>query len=459
MPQMEVRTYNDSLTFESFVSTEERIDRQARLIRGVKVIGFESGNSARTIGVNSDENYRYTKECLAQAVPLYEGISVFIDHPDFDYLPSGERVASRTDRKLRDKFGKLINVRVGDSGLFADLAYLDSHPLSQQVIEMAERMPEMMALSHHAYTRPRVNQAGEVLVEKIESVESVDLIGEKPGTTKSLFESEAKSMTLNESQPEEQATTAAPTGENEAAVTPAEEPAPMTTETEGGGDPAQVVAGAFKQKIIELVNTVTDEGELKKKVAALVKAMNIAVEAIGDDPAKAEEPAAIESEGEAPGEEEKPPAAESEGGSANEEEKPPAAESETAPEDEKASATTESLVNSLVAQALKTTKVKVDNKLIEENNRLRKREDARLTLESAGVYPNGAYVEALATLTDEKLKKQFVESLPKNTFGSSFPRSQAPVVPGAATIESGKEGAKTLTAEEIAAKLRGGPVI
>lgn len=176
------------------VGSGARVDRDARIIRGVKVLGLVSNNSPRVIGVDSDEDhYSYTMESLRDGAPLYEGISVYIDHLESEYDPrSGKRLPSTKDRKLKDKFGKLVNVRVTESGMFADLQYLESHPMAAVVIEAAERMPDAFALSHHAYSRPEIRPDGKVMITKINHVESVDLIGERPGTTHGLFESLSK---------------------------------------------------------------------------------------------------------------------------------------------------------------------------------------------------------------------------------------------------------------------------
>lgn len=176
------------------VGSGSRVDRENRVIRGVKVLGLISNNSPRVIGVDSDEDhYSYTTESLRDAAPLYEGISVYIDHLESEYDPrSGKRLPSMKDRKLKDKFGKLTNVRVTEAGMFADLHYLESHPMAAVVVEAAERMPDAFALSHHAYSRPEIRSDGKVVITKINHVESVDLIGERPGTTHGLFESLGK---------------------------------------------------------------------------------------------------------------------------------------------------------------------------------------------------------------------------------------------------------------------------
>lgn len=172
-----------------------RVDAQEGIIRGVKVLGLESANTGRTLGLDAavfgdalDLPYSYSREALAKAAPLYEGLGVYVDHPEFSYTADGARLWKQRDRKTAERFGRLANVRVTESGLYADLEYLRSHPLAPLVVEAALRMPEMLGLSHHASGRPAL-VGGRIVIEEIVDVRSVDIIGERPGTTQGLFES------------------------------------------------------------------------------------------------------------------------------------------------------------------------------------------------------------------------------------------------------------------------------
>lgn len=172
-----------------------RVDAQEGVIRGVKVLGLQSANTGRTLGLDAaefgealDQPYSYAREALAKAAPLYEGLGVYVDHPEFNYSAGGARLFKQRDRKTAERFGRLANVRVSESGLYADLEYLRSHPLAPLVVEAALRMPEMLGLSHHASGRPALVE-GRIVIEEIVDVKSVDIIGERPGTTQGLFES------------------------------------------------------------------------------------------------------------------------------------------------------------------------------------------------------------------------------------------------------------------------------
>lgn len=148
-----------------------KVDREAGVIYGVKVLGEQSKNG-RT----------YTRQAMQEALSLYEGVVVNIDH-NYD---------GPHKRKLAEGFGKLCNARIGSDGIYADTHYLKSHPLAESVAERAERFPDTFGLSHDAEGDiSTVNGRDEVT--RIKSVQSVDLVA-FPATNQSLFESEQKPM-------------------------------------------------------------------------------------------------------------------------------------------------------------------------------------------------------------------------------------------------------------------------
>lgn len=180
----------------------DRVDRAAGVIRGVKIIGLQSNVPARFIGMQSDDPYTYDEAALRDAVHLYEGATVNVDHPKLRIDGDGRRVPEPSWNLQSDrKFGWLAGVRFNVDGLYADLHFLKSHPLAERVCEAAERNPRLFCLSHNADIRPEFRQ-GKVAVVEILSVESVDLIGAKGGTTISLYESGVDML------PEDQAETA-----------------------------------------------------------------------------------------------------------------------------------------------------------------------------------------------------------------------------------------------------------
>lgn len=146
-----------------------KIDAEAGVISGVKVLGYQSANGRE-----------YSRDAVSKAKALYEGQSVNINH--------GNKSRPGEDRKLEDRFGQLSNVREAADGLYADLEFLTTHPMAARVCEAAVRMPSKLGLSHNAEGRMG-KRGGKNLVEEITSVRSVDLVSD-PATVKSLFESE-----------------------------------------------------------------------------------------------------------------------------------------------------------------------------------------------------------------------------------------------------------------------------
>ena len=151
------------------------VDRAAGIIHNVKVLGLVSENGRR-----------YLPEAVQKAADLYEGIRVNINHPDGK--PSDQRSAY-------DRFGKLENIRwVEGEGLYGDLVFLKSHPMSERICEAAERMPDVFGLSHNAGGDGKVDKDGTFVVSEIVEVRHVDLVAD-PATTKSLQESrQAKNL-------------------------------------------------------------------------------------------------------------------------------------------------------------------------------------------------------------------------------------------------------------------------
>jgi len=153
---------------EHVVANPSQVDREAGVIFGVKIIGRISRNGRE-----------YTDNALQRAAGLYENKQVNIDHTD--------RNNPHADRQVHDRFGKLPNIQIRKSGLFGDLHFLKSHPLAEQVCETAERMPDVLGLSHNVDGRI-VRKNGKSIVEEIERVISVDLVCD-PASTSGLFES------------------------------------------------------------------------------------------------------------------------------------------------------------------------------------------------------------------------------------------------------------------------------
>lgn len=214
------------------------VDRAAGVIRDVKILGHESANG-RT----------YSRAAITKARGLYEGMRVNVDHPK----KPGE------SRGVSDRFGRLVNVREKQDGLYGDLEYIKAHPLAEMTAEVAERMPDQLGLSHNA--EGRMAKGGK-LVESITKVHSVDLVSD-PATVRGLFE---------ETNME-----------------------PEMGETSGSGN---AIKDAFNAEIMKIVN---GDGDLQTKVSGikdLLKSLETTMSKLNG-----EEPAAPPEEEAAPAEE------------------------------------------------------------------------------------------------------------------------------------------------------------
>lgn len=145
------------------------VDRAAGVIRGVKVLGKHSLNGRV-----------YSDKALEDAARLYEGAPVRINHPS--------RRDPGEDRGVEDQFGELRNARKIREAVYADLHYVKSHPMAEQICELAERFPNKVGLSHHCDGDVQ-HRDGQWVVESIARVESVDLVV-NPATNRGLFEGE-----------------------------------------------------------------------------------------------------------------------------------------------------------------------------------------------------------------------------------------------------------------------------
>jgi hypothetical protein len=233
---------------ESTFSPAAKIDREAGVIRGVRVLGKHSRNRGR----------EYSDGAMAAALSLYEGVEVNIDHPS--------KKDVNGNRPFSDGFGVLKNVSKDSEGVLADLHYLKSHPLAESVLERAERFPERFGLSHVAFG-DEVKRGGRQIVESIAEVKSVDLV-RNPATTNGLFESEENTMSKTIRQIVESVDQA--TNGRALLLEMIEGEAPMVAADtavavpEGGDGDAQVKM-AFKTAFMKIVEAAFDDDSLDAK--------------------------------------------------------------------------------------------------------------------------------------------------------------------------------------------------
>src|SRR5919106_2185580 len=144
-----------------------RVDRAAGIIRGVKLLGLASRNGRR-----------YRESALVDAVSLYEGAKVNINHPKGHPL---------SPRDYQDRLGVVrgVEFRPGE-GLFGDLHFNPKHALSEQLVWDAEHAPQNVGMSHNVLART-TRSGDETVVEAITRVQSIDLVAD-PATTSGLYE-------------------------------------------------------------------------------------------------------------------------------------------------------------------------------------------------------------------------------------------------------------------------------
>lgn len=153
-----------------------RVDRDAGVIHGVKVLGWNSSNKRR-----------YQKEAVERAVRrgLYEGVRVYIDH---------QKPGDTTPRSSRDFIGVLRGAKVGEDGVHADLHYNRKSHFVEEVLEDVERGLGGYGLSHEAEAGDCEYRDGVQVITEIAEVTAVALVA-NPATTKNLWEGTAVAKT------------------------------------------------------------------------------------------------------------------------------------------------------------------------------------------------------------------------------------------------------------------------
>lgn len=152
---------------------EAKVDRENRMLLGVALLGSVSKNGRR-----------YSKEALRDAVRLYDGVNVYLDHP-----PLSERRDRKGTRSVRDLVGKIRNPRLAGDRVRGDLQLLQSGEGAGVVLAMAETMPDAAGASHRARGKVRAGTDGQPdVVTGLEDVAGVDIVTD-PATVDGLFES------------------------------------------------------------------------------------------------------------------------------------------------------------------------------------------------------------------------------------------------------------------------------
>ena len=143
----------------------ETVDREKGILRGVKLLGFESKN---------DEGRR---RYLKPEASLYENVPVNLNHPGWD-----------SDVRIHDRWGVVLtgSVVVEDDGVFGDIEYNPNHEETESILWWAENHSDQMGMSHVAFGEAEV--IDNTIWLTITEVESVDLVA-RPATTAGFYES------------------------------------------------------------------------------------------------------------------------------------------------------------------------------------------------------------------------------------------------------------------------------
>lgn len=175
----------------SFAPSSLRVDREAGIIFGVKVLGSESPNTHGKSGVKGTIYKPSAHESLVSLIESCgtRGMKVNKNHT--------ERSNPNRDRTVEERLGWLLNPVARDAETFADLHVLKSDPDSAKLFEAAERNPSCFALSINADGHYQIVDSF-IVVDKFKKVWSVDTVADG-GSTISLAESRKPAMTLKES--------------------------------------------------------------------------------------------------------------------------------------------------------------------------------------------------------------------------------------------------------------------
>lgn len=167
-------------------SKPERVDKEAGIIFGVKLLGQTSRN---THGVRGVDETRYTDAALREAAALYEGLPV-----NYDHAPKNERGEVRRT-SATGGIVQGVQFKPGQ-GLIGNLKMLKAHERFGPLVEAAASpdMNHLFACSHHAYGRSSV-QGRTLVVDKIPDPRSVDIVT-AGGTVRGLFEEQQGRQTM-----------------------------------------------------------------------------------------------------------------------------------------------------------------------------------------------------------------------------------------------------------------------
>ena len=157
---------------ESLTCLEEAVS-SGNVVRNVKVLGVRSKN-----------NREYPLEVMERALPMYDGVGVYLDHPSHD-----------RPRSVKDVFGKIVNPRMTRDGIVGDLVYNADHEYAPAFQWFTNNQPESVGLSHEAIAKTKMDyKTGIEIVEQIVELDAVSLVANPATNPRGLFESYTRIM-------------------------------------------------------------------------------------------------------------------------------------------------------------------------------------------------------------------------------------------------------------------------
>lgn len=233
----------DPLVLSEHVSQPSslRVDEEAGIIYGVRVLGRYSPNCHGQRGVT--KGTEYTAQCHKASVSLYEGAQIYADHP----ATPGDKT-----RTIRDIAGVLRDPYVcqenGDTITRANLHYIRGKDVSNTLVEEAKRGLGAVGLSHNAVPSKSRIENGRLLIEGLAQVKSVDVVT-KPATSRNLMES-----VMDETTP------------------PMADTAPAAPVDAQMGDPGEMIWSGFKSAIMAVLDGEGTSDEKLTKIQKYLKA-------------------------------------------------------------------------------------------------------------------------------------------------------------------------------------------
>lgn len=150
--------------------SEVRVDRKNGVIRNARLLGRDSKNGRR-----------YSDRAMESAMKFYPGMDIRVEH--------AKRAGQQ--RGLLETIGYVLDgsVKPGNDGAaYGDLQLFTTNPAAQQILEMAEKNPRVLGLSHDADA-----ELNGSIVEDVTGINSLDFV-RRPATNSNLFESEGDDM-------------------------------------------------------------------------------------------------------------------------------------------------------------------------------------------------------------------------------------------------------------------------